>query len=153
MRCSPTATPHRCRRTICPTAIPPPPASCAAPTRSPAHRSRGGGWTSRSRHSPEGKAQSLIRFYLENAQIIRTSLTALGLTVHGGTNAPYAWIQTPKGVSSWQFFDQLLNECHVVGTPGSGFGASGEGYLRLSSFNSRENVNEAMARIKSRLKL
>ena len=70
----------------------------------------------------------------------------------GGVHAPYAWLQTPGGQSSWQFFDRLLNECHVVCTPGSGFGVSGEGYVRLSAFNSRENVEEAMRRLESRLK-
>jgi len=67
-------------------------------------------------------------------------------------NAPYVWVRTPAGTTSWQFFDQLLSQCNVVGTPGSGFGASGEGYLRLSAFNSRENVNEAMGRLKERLR-
>ncbi|MEM9419211.1 MAG: aminotransferase class I/II-fold pyridoxal phosphate-dependent enzyme, partial [Planctomycetota bacterium] len=69
----------------------------------------------------------------------------------GGVNAPYVWIKTPEGVSSWDFFDQLLNEAHVVGTPGSGFGASGEGYFRISAFNSRENVEEALQRIGAKL--
>lgn len=106
-------------------------------------------------YSPEGKQQvaALISFYKANAQIIRTSLTALGLTVHGGQHAPYVWLKTPGAATSWEFFDRLLNECHVVGTPGSGFGASGEGYFRLSSFNSRQNVEEAMTRIKNQLKL
>jgi LL-diaminopimelate aminotransferase len=88
---------------------------------------------------------------MTNARIIRENLTALGMSVYGGVNAPYVWLKTPTGTTSWQFFDQLLAKCHVVGTPGSGFGASGEGYLRLSAFNSRENVNEAMARLKERL--
>jgi LL-diaminopimelate aminotransferase len=91
--------------------------------------------------------RALIAFYLSNAKLIRESLTALGLTVHGGVNAPYVWLKTPRNLTSWQFFDHLLNECHVVGTPGSGFGAAGEGYLRLSAFNSRENVVEAMGRM------
>ena len=65
----------------------------------------------------------------------------------GGVNAPYVWLQTPDGLSSWDFFDRLLNESHLVGTPGSGFGASGEGYFRLSAFNSRENVETAIERI------
>ena len=88
---------------------------------------------------------SLAPAWLEN-------LTQLGLTVYGGVNAPYVWVKTPGGKTSWEFFDLLLKECHVVVTPGSGFGAAGEGYFRVSSFNSRENVNEAMARIKAKIK-
>jgi LL-diaminopimelate aminotransferase len=100
-------------------------------------------------YSPEGKAQvtALIGFYMENAKIIRDRLTAAGLQVYGGINAPYVWVKTPDGLSSWDFFDKLLTNCHVVGTPGSGFGAAGEGYFRISAFNSRENVEEAMSRI------
>jgi LL-diaminopimelate aminotransferase len=100
-------------------------------------------------YSPEGQAQvnALVGFYLENAKIIRDQLTAAGLAVYGGVNAPYVWVQTPNGLSSWDFFDKLLHTCNVVGTPGSGFGAAGEGYLRISAFNSRANVEEAMRRI------
>jgi LL-diaminopimelate aminotransferase len=100
-------------------------------------------------YSPEGQAQikALISFYLENATIIREQLTAAGLKVYGGVNAPYVWVQTPNGLSSWDFFDKLLHTCNVVGTPGSGFGAAGEGYFRISAFNSRANVVEAMRRI------
>jgi LL-diaminopimelate aminotransferase len=100
-------------------------------------------------YSPAGQAQikALISFYLENAQIIREQLTASGLKVYGGVNAPYVWVQTPNGLSSWDFFDKLLHTCNVVGTPGSGFGAAGEGYFRISAFNSRANVEEAMRRI------
>lgn len=100
-------------------------------------------------YSEAGQAQikQLIDFYLENAQIIREQLTAAGIQVYGGVNAPYVWVKTPDGLSSWDFFDKLLYNCNVVGTPGSGFGAAGEGYFRISAFNSRENVNEAMARI------
>ncbi|WP_342596591.1 LL-diaminopimelate aminotransferase [Cyanobacterium aponinum UTEX 3222] len=100
-------------------------------------------------YSPEGKAQikELVNFYLENAKIIREELTKAGLTVYGGVNAPYVWVKTPDGLSSWDFFDKLLHNDNVVGTPGSGFGAAGEGYFRLSAFNSRENVIEAMRRI------
>jgi LL-diaminopimelate aminotransferase len=100
-------------------------------------------------YSPEGKAQiqELVGFYMENASIIRNRLTAAGLNVYGGANAPYVWVQTPDGLSSWDFFDKLLHNCNVVGTPGSGFGAAGEGYFRISAFNSRANVNEAMQRI------
>ena len=100
-------------------------------------------------YSEAGQAQirELVNFYLENAKIICEQLTAAGIQVYGGTNAPYVWVKTPSGLSSWDFFDKLLFNCNVVGTPGSGFGAAGEGYLRISAFNSRENVNEAMKRI------
>lgn len=103
-------------------------------------------------YSQEGQAQiqELISFYLENAKIIREKLTAAGLAVYGGVNAPYVWVQTPNSLSSWDFFDKLLHTCNVVGTPGSGFGAAGEGYFRISAFNSRENVEEAMKRITDR---
>ena len=84
--------------------------------------------------------------------IIRRELAAAGLEVYGGEQAPYVWIKTPPGVDSWGFFDLLLGQAHVVGTPGSGFGAAGEGYFRLSAFNSRENVMEAMGRIQGALK-
>jgi len=100
-------------------------------------------------YSAEGQAQvkALISFYMENAKIIREQLTAAGIAVYGGINAPYVWVKTPNSLSSWDFFDQLLHKCNVVGTPGSGFGAAGEGYFRISAFNSRENVEEAMKRI------
>jgi LL-diaminopimelate aminotransferase len=105
-------------------------------------------------YSTEGKAQvkELIGFYMENAKIIRAELTATGLEVHGGINAPYVWVKTPDGLSSWDFFDKLLTNCNVVGTPGSGFGAAGEGYFRISAFNSRANVEEAMKRITAQFK-
>ena len=93
------------------------------------------------------QTQELVSFYLENAKIIREQLTKAGIQVYGGTNAPYVWVKTPNGLSSWDFFDKLLFNCNVVGTPGSGFGAAGEGYFRISAFNSRDNVNEAMKRI------
>lgn len=106
-------------------------------------------------YSPAGKAQikELVSFYLENAKIIREQLIAAGIKVYGGTNAPYVWVQTADGLSSWDFFDKLLQNCNVVGTPGSGFGAAGEGYFRISAFNSRENVNEAMKRITEKFKV
>jgi LL-diaminopimelate aminotransferase len=106
-------------------------------------------------YSEAGQAQTkaLVRFYLENAKIIREKLTEAGISVYGGLNAPYVWVKTPHGLSSWDFFDKLLHICHVVGTPGSGFGAAGEGYFRISAFNSRENVNEAMQRITSKFKV
>jgi LL-diaminopimelate aminotransferase len=99
-------------------------------------------------YSPAGKSQvrETIDFYLTNARLIREGLQALGLEVYGGVNAPYVWLKTPGGLSSWDFFDKLLSQGHLVGTPGSGFGASGEGYFRLSAFNSRENVEEAVRR-------
>ena len=95
------------------------------------------------------EVKALVSFYMTNAAIIRRELTAAGLTVYGGEHAPYVWIKTPEGMDSWGFFDHLLNKANVVGTPGSGFGAAGEGYFRLSAFNSRANVDEAMARIKA----
>jgi LL-diaminopimelate aminotransferase len=102
-------------------------------------------------YSPEGQAQvrGLISFYMENAAIIRRELSAAGLQVYGGEQAPYVWLKTPDGMDSWAFFDHLLQKAHVVGTPGSGFGAAGEGYFRLSAFNSRANVEEAMGRIRA----
>jgi LL-diaminopimelate aminotransferase len=106
-------------------------------------------------YSEEGQAQTqaLVNFYLENAKIIREQLTAAGLAVYGGVNAPYVWVKTPNGLSSWEFFDKLLHAANVVGTPGSGFGAAGEGYFRISAFNSRENVEEAMQRITQKFKV
>lgn len=99
-------------------------------------------------YSDAGKEQigSLISFYLENARLLREGLTAAGITVYGGVNAPYVWLKTPDGLSSWDFFDRLLDRGHLVGTPGSGFGAAGEGYFRLSAFNSRAAVEEAVER-------
>lgn len=101
-------------------------------------------------YSPQGQAEvkALVSFYMENAAIIRRELSAAGIEVHGGEHAPYVWLKTPEGLDSWGFFDHLLQKAHVVGTPGSGFGAAGEGYFRLSAFNSRNNVEEAMARIR-----
>ena len=100
-------------------------------------------------YSKEGKKQirKLVSFFMDNAQIIKENLTDAGFEVFGAINAPYAWIKTPKKMSSWDFFDFLLEKANVVGTPGSGFGAAGEGYFRLSAFNSRENVEKAMQRI------
>ncbi len=87
---------------------------------------------------------------MENARIIREGLQEAGITCYGGVNAPYIWLKTPEGMTSWDFFDKLLNECFVVGTPGSGFGPSGEGYFRLSAFGERENVEEAVKRIRDK---
>ncbi len=104
-------------------------------------------------YTPEGQAQvaELIAFYLDNARLLREGLAAAGVEVHGGVNAPYIWLRTPGGGSSWDFFDRLLSTAHLVGTPGSGFGAAGEGYFRLSAFNSRANVEAAVERFKSAL--
>lgn len=104
---------------------------------------------------PEGLAQTadLVDYYMQNARIIRDCLREKGLNVYGGVNAPYVWMQTPAGLGSWEFFDRLLGDCHVVGTPGAGFGPSGEGYFRLSAFGHRENIEAATARIRDRLNL
>jgi LL-diaminopimelate aminotransferase len=106
-------------------------------------------------YSEEGQAQikELVAFYMANAAIIREKLTAAGIKVYGGENAPYVWVKTPNNLSSWEFFDKLLHTVNVVGTPGSGFGAAGEGYFRISAFNSRENVEEAMRRIGEKFKV
>ncbi len=103
-------------------------------------------------YSDEGWAQikETINYYMENARIIREGLTDAGITCFGGVNAPYIWLETPEGMTSWDFFDKLLNECHVVGTPGSGFGPSGEGYFRLSAFGDRANVETAVQRIREK---
>ena len=99
-------------------------------------------------YTAEGKKQirQTIDLYMANAAVIRGSLTELGYEACGGINAPYVWLKTPDSVSSWDFFDRLLQEANVVGTPGAGFGAAGEGYFRLSAFNNLENVKEAMTR-------
>lgn len=103
--------------------------------------------------SGQKECVSLIRYYMKNAAIIREGLIKAGLTVYGGVNAPYLWLEAPQGLSSWDFFDKLLHEAQVVGTPGSGFGPSGEGYFRLSAFGHRENVEEAVKSIQDKLKL
>ncbi len=100
-------------------------------------------------YTEEGKRQTneQIAYYMANAAIIRKGLDQAGYTTYGGVNAPYIWLKTPSGMSSWEFFDYLLREARVVGTPGSGFGPSGEGYFRLTAFGSLENTTEAMKRI------
>lgn len=100
-------------------------------------------------YTPEGHEQIMqtIHYYMENARIMRETLVSLGYSVYGGENAPYLWVKTPKGEESWKFFDRLLYGCGVVCTPGVGFGPSGEGYFRLTSFGNREDVEEAMQRI------
>ena len=101
-------------------------------------------------YTPEGKQQTreTVDYYLRNAEVLRQGLLDAGFEVFGGTNAPYVWIKTPDETTSWEFFDILLERCHVAGTPGSGFGPSGEGYIRLTAFNTYENTVEAIDRIK-----
>lgn len=101
-------------------------------------------------YTPEGKkeVQETIGYYMNNARIMRDSLSALGFEVYGGVNAPYVWFNSGRGMKSWDLFDKLLHETNVVGTPGSGFGPSGEGYFRFSSFASHEDVVKAMNRLK-----
>lgn len=101
-------------------------------------------------YSEEGKkqVQTTVDYYMNNARIIREALSAQGFKVYGGVNSPYIWVKTPKGMTSWAFFDYLLNDLNVVGTPGVGFGPNGEGYLRLTAFNTLENTKEAVSRLK-----
>jgi LL-diaminopimelate aminotransferase len=101
--------------------------------------------------TPEGQKQirEIIDYYMENAKIIQSGLNALGLVTYGGVNAPYIWTKTPDNLTSWEFFDLLLNKIQVVGTPGSGFGQAGEGFFRFTAFGNRENTLEAVERIKS----
>jgi LL-diaminopimelate aminotransferase len=101
-------------------------------------------------YTEQGKKETreVIKYYMENAAIMRKSFSELGYKVFGGVNAPYVWVRTKNNMKSWDFFDQLLNEIHIVGTPGSGFGPSGEGYFRFSSFADRESVLKAMERVK-----
>lgn len=101
-------------------------------------------------YSEEGKRQvkENINYYKENAMIIKKGLEEAGYTVFGGTNSPYVWLKLPEGMKSWDFFDKLLKEANVVGTPGVGFGPSGEGYFRLTGFGTKENTIEAIERIK-----
>lgn len=102
-------------------------------------------------YSEQGKKETreLVAFYQKNARTIVDGLTAAGYTCYGGINSPYIWLKTPNGMTSWQFFDHLLNTVNVVGTPGSGFGPSGEGFFRLTAFNSEANIKEALERIKN----
>jgi LL-diaminopimelate aminotransferase len=100
-------------------------------------------------YSPEGQKQiqEVIQYYMENARIIKSGLEALGLTTYGGVNAPYIWAQTPNKMTSWEFFDLLLNKIQVVGTPGSGFGQAGEGFFRFTAFGKRAETLEAVERM------
>jgi LL-diaminopimelate aminotransferase len=106
-------------------------------------------------YSEEGKKQvrAVIDYYMTNASIIRKGLKDLGIDVFGGVNAPYIWLKTPNNMDSWTFFDKLLEEANIIGTPGSGFGPSGQGYFRLTAFGSRENAERALERFKTRLKI
>jgi len=101
-------------------------------------------------YSEEGKTQirQTIGYYMDNARHMRSALQSLGFTVYGGEDAPYLWVKTPDGVSSWDFFDKMLRSAHVVCTPGAGFGLSGEGYVRLTAFGNHEQTIEALERIK-----
>ena len=100
-------------------------------------------------YSAEGKSEvsALISHYMGNAAILRQAVSQAELKVWGGINAPYIWVKTPSGISSWEMFDRMLHEANVVITPGSGFGSAGEGYFRISAFNSRANVEEVARRI------
>ena len=100
-------------------------------------------------YSPEGRKEirALIGHYMGNAKILRTAAANAGLDVFGGIDAPYIWVKTPDGLTSWQMFDRMLRELNVVITPGSGFGAEGEGYFRISAFNSRQNAEEVARRL------
>ena len=101
-------------------------------------------------YTPEGKKQvkAIIQYYMANARIMKEALESTGLKVFGGENAPYLWVKTPGEVNSWKFFEQMLYEANVVGTPGGGFGPSGEGYIRLTAFGERADCEEAMKRIR-----
>ena len=101
-------------------------------------------------YSPEGKEQvrETIQYYMTNAKIMREGLTDCGLTVYGGKNAPYLWVKAPDGWTSWKFFEKLLYEVNIIGTPGVGFGPCGEGYLRLTAFGDRDETQEAIARLR-----
>ena len=100
-------------------------------------------------YSEEGmrEVKANIAYYLNNAKVIREGLSAAGFTVYGGVNSPYVWLKTPEGLTSWEFFDLLLQKAGIVGTPGSGFGMGGEGYFRLTAFNTAENTKKAVERI------
>ena len=104
-------------------------------------------------YTEEGQKQvkETIAYYMENARIIREGLQAAGIKAYGGVNAPYIWLKTPDNMPSWDFFDKLLTEVHIVGTPGAGFGPCGEGYFRLTAFGNRENTVRAVERIKNQL--
>ena len=100
-------------------------------------------------YTPEGKEQvkAMTDYYMDNARLMKRYLDGTGLKVSGGENAPYLWVKAPKGFTSWQFFEHLLYEAHVVSTPGVGFGPNGEGYIRLTAFGERKQCEEGMRRI------
>lgn len=102
-------------------------------------------------YTPEGRneTQALIQHYMGNARVLREAATRAGMEVHGGVNAPYIWVKTPLGLTSWQMFDRMLHDLNVVITPGSGFGSCGEGFFRISAFNSRENAEEVARRLQT----
>ena len=104
-------------------------------------------------YTPEGQQQirATIGYYMQNAKLMRETLTQMGFTVYGGTDAPYIWVKTPKGMTSWEFFDWMLRSAHVVCTPGAGFGPSGEGYVRLTAFGTHGNTKMALCRMANRL--
>ena len=104
-------------------------------------------------YTPEGKVQTkaTIAYYMENARLMREALTAMGFKVYGGVDAPYLWVSTPKGMTSWEFFDWMLQSAHVVCTPGVGFGGQGEGFVRLTAFGTHENTEKALERIRQTL--
>jgi len=104
-------------------------------------------------YSLDGQKQirKVIDYYMGNAKIIKAGLESLGLTTYGGVNAPYIWTKTPNRLTSWEFFDLLLNKVQVVGTPGEGFGQAGEGFFRFTAFGNRENTLEAISRMKKML--
>jgi LL-diaminopimelate aminotransferase len=101
-------------------------------------------------HTAEGKKETreLVAGYMANAGSIRRAFEALGLSVFGGLDAPYVWVKLPQGMDSWKFFDKLLNKANIVGTPGAGFGPSGEGYFRLTGFGNQADTREAAERLK-----
>jgi LL-diaminopimelate aminotransferase len=101
-------------------------------------------------YTPKGAAQvkENIDYYMTNAHILKKGLSDLGIEVFGGDNAPYIWLKTPDSTPSWKFFEQLLYNTQIVGTPGAGFGPSGEGYFRFTAFGTRENTEEALGRLK-----
>ena len=104
-------------------------------------------------YSVEGKIEisKLVEHYMGNAALLKTACENCGLDVYGGEHSPYVWVRCPEGVDSWGMFDKMLQEAQVVITPGAGFGAAGEGYFRISAFNSRENVEEVCARLEQML--
>jgi LL-diaminopimelate aminotransferase len=106
-------------------------------------------------YTEAGQAQikALVAYYMNNAKLIREGVASTGIEVFGGVNAPYIWLKTPEGMDSWSFFDKLLTEVNIVGTPGVGFGPSGEGYFRLTAFGSKENTEEAIRRFTTEFKL